>query len=123
MNTLDDVLNEFKPTVDLGGAKSPSDKLLKRLRDVNAANSKYFIICVAMVVAMFVAALSLIFLRMSDSTTATLVAGAFGLSVAGMVRMMLRLWREKVATDLLLELSNDPAVLRSVIDTLATRLK
>jgi hypothetical protein len=51
-------------------------------------------------------------------------ASVFGVSVVGMIRMMLSFWREKVATELIVELSElDDDVMRKVAAKLLARMR
>lgn len=64
----------------------------------------------------FLTGMGLILFALSSRSATAAVGAAFGISIIGMIRTMLSLWREKVATEMLIELSElDEAILRRVV--------
>lgn len=107
-------LEDYVDTVTLG-ASNKKIQLREALERVRARNERYFVASAAFLVVMFVAAIAIIVSHATDTKTWTLTSAVFGMSLAGMARMMLGLWREKVTIDLLIELAgHDDAVLRDV---------
>jgi hypothetical protein len=101
------------------------ERLSEELRSVGRANEHYFALCVVMILALFLAALWVI---IRYAATPDAVRGAFvcfGLSVAALIRVMIGLWREKVATELAVALVGalDQETTRSIIEVLLKRLR
>ena len=118
-----DALGDYVDTVTLG-ASNKKALLREALDRIRTRNEAYFSVCVGFVVVMFVTAISLIVLHSRQTAAWTATSAVFGISLAGMVRMMLGFWREKVATDMLLELSGlDDAILKDVSRVLLRRLR
>lgn len=100
------------------------DKLAGKLREIVARNNAVFGFCVAMVIIPFVVQLWVALAYASEPQLVKAIGGAFGISAAGLIFQMIKLWREKVATELLLELlpTLDTAVFKTVIAVLVRRL-
>jgi hypothetical protein len=122
MVALKRALSDYVDEVVAGG--SPRTEALRRqLRTVQRHNARYFSLVVLMLAAMFVTGMGVVVSGASQQATIP-VAAVLGISVLGMVKMMLALWREKVATELLIELSElDDGVLRQVVARLLERLR
>lgn len=101
------------------------DELSGRLRQIAARNNVTFVLCVAMVLVLFAIQLWVALYSVSQPQFVKFVGGAFGISAAGLVFQMVKLWREKVTTELLLELlpNLDASVFRTVISVLMRRLR
>ncbi|AUX41095.1 uncharacterized protein SOCE26_025000 [Sorangium cellulosum] len=127
MKRLRSVLALYVEPIHLGDAeRAPLDveRLREQLRQVGRTSEAYFAVCVVMLMVLFVAALWAA-LRATEGTGFVKEAFAgLGVSMFGLIRAMLGLWREKVATDVLLTLaaSLDSDTLRSVIAVLLKRL-
>jgi hypothetical protein len=102
-------------TVKFGTGADPRRALSKRLREISRANALYFNVATGMLVLSFVVALILVSLHAGDKQATEITLGGFGTSVAGMVWMMLRFWREKTRTEMLMTLIElEPTILRDV---------
>jgi uncharacterized membrane protein YjjP (DUF1212 family) len=122
MKSLQRALSDFVNEVTAGGPRS--EALRKQLRDIQHRNTSYFVIPVVMLTVSFAAAMTLIIGGVGKTTGTAAIASLFGLSVIGMIRLMLSFWREKVATELMIELSElDDEVLRKVTARLLARMK
>lgn len=127
MKRLRAVLASFVDSIHLGDpAPAPLeiDRLREQLRRVSRANEHYFGVCVVMLMVMFVGALWVTLRYTSDAGAVKIAFAAFGVMMIGMMRVMLGLWREKVATDVLLALAGslEGDHLRSIIAVLLKRL-
>ncbi|WP_394820642.1 hypothetical protein [Pendulispora albinea] len=117
-----EALDDYVNTVTLGPANKKA-ALRESLDRVRKRNEVYFVLCAGFVVVMFVVAMVLIVRHAGEGSVWAATSVVFGASLAGMVRMMLGFWREKVTTDMLLELSVlDDAILKEVSRTLLERL-
>jgi hypothetical protein len=106
------------------GATSRTDALRERLREIHQQNKGYFLAPVLMLAATFVVAMGLIIYGATGTNRAVVIASAFGISVISMIRLMLSFWREKVATELLVELSElDDDVLKKMSAKLLAKMK
>lgn len=115
---LSDYVNEV-----VAGAAPRTAEFMARLRAINQRNAVYFTATAAMLAIAFVVATSLVVFGAAGRTTAIAVLSVFGISIIGMVRTMLSLWREKSAIELLIELSElDDDILRKVVAKLLRRL-
>jgi hypothetical protein len=123
MDELRHAMHDYVNEVTLGAAPR-TDELRRRLREIQAHNTRYFVLPVAMLAALFVAALVLSVHHASAATTTAAISTGFGISVVVMIRWMLSFWREKVATELMIELSElDEGTLRKVVARLLKRMK
>lgn len=122
MKRLRATLGAYAEPIQLGEGTPPSvipvDKLRKELQAVIRTNTNYFLVCVAMTLGLYIAALWVVFDNLDDKGTLQIAFAMFGLSLAGMVRMMIGLWREKVATETLLTFVGavDDKFLKSIIE-------
>lgn len=125
MTTLRSALADYVDGAFAGGAGSARTRaLVKRLGEIQRRNTRYFSLAVAMLAVTFLASMGLILFGLSSRSSTMTVASVFGISVIGMIRMMLALWREKVATEMLVELSElDESLLRKVAAKLYARMK
>jgi hypothetical protein len=138
MASLQTILTEYRsaagslPTFD-GGTKAtiaPSriidrESLKSQLEAVEKRNQVYFQICFGVVVVLFVASLGIICLNVySGAGMKALLTFIQGVA-ALLVGWMLKLWREKNNTELLLSLAlyTEGDALQRVIDLLADGLK
>jgi hypothetical protein len=131
MKKLQSVLSKYTQAnlADLGGAKakaSPLDleKLGPQLQEVVRRNNIFFVLCVAMILVLFAANITIVLLHHDNLKLVAGTSGIFGISAAGLIVLMTKLWREKVATELVLGLlpALEPAIFRTVITTLIHRL-
>jgi hypothetical protein len=115
MDSIQETLREFVTSSTALGPSKGRKHMLERLRKINAANARYFNMAAVMLVAAFVVALYIIYRHGGDKVAGEAVVGTFGATTTGMTWMMLRFWREKVRTEMLIELGDlDPGILREV---------
>src|SRR4051812_22671544 len=88
----------------VGGQSTRTDVLRNQLRAIQRRNALYFNAAVAMLVVMFLTAMGIAVSGALQQATIP-IASILGISAVGMVKLMLTLWREKVATEMLVELS------------------
>jgi hypothetical protein len=132
---LENIGGAALPKDSLGGDDTPKrqetsepvinkDKLQRDLKAVNKDNSRYFLICVIMVLILFLVSVGIVLTNLNKPDVIKLVLGAFGVSSAGLITMMIKLWREKSTVELLilLAISMDTDTLKTVIGVLAKRL-
>jgi hypothetical protein len=100
------------------------DKLKHDLSAVNKANNRYFLVCVAMVVLLFLVSVGVILTNLNRPEIIKVVMSAFGISSAGLITVMIKLWREKSNIELLLLLAinMDTDTLKTVVTMLVNRL-
>src|SRR5262245_22059674 len=107
MKKLRAVLVSYGHDIQLGDHE-PTPLAVERLKGelgaVSRANEHFFAVCVVRILALFLAALWAIIRYAANPDAVRIAFGAFGLSVAWMIRVMIGLWREKVATDMALAL-------------------
>jgi protein-S-isoprenylcysteine O-methyltransferase Ste14 len=123
MNALRQAMHDYVNEVTLGPAPR-TDELRRRLREIHAHNTRYFALPVVMLAALFTVALVLSIRHASATTSTAAIAIGFGILVIAMIRLMLSFWREKLATELMIELSElDEDALRKVVARLLKRMK
>lgn len=99
------------------------ENLRKDLDKIKNDNSRYFMICVLMVIILFIASLIVVLTNLERPTLITAVQTGFGISTAGLIWLMIKLWREKTSTEFLLALAIvDGETLKTVVDALAARM-
>jgi hypothetical protein len=122
MTELQRAMSDYVDEITLGPAPR-TEELRRRLREIQAHNTRYFLIPLVMLAVTFVVAIVLIIHYAAATTATTAISTGFGISVVAMIRLMLSFWREKVATELMVELSElDDDVLRKVVARLLTRM-
>lgn len=107
----------------VAGESSRTDALRTQLQAIQQRNARYFNLAVVLLVLI---SLTTTATMASDALrrTAIPVGAALVISAVGMVRVMLGLWREKVATEMLIALSElDDGVLRQIVATLLRRIR
>ena len=124
MTALRLALSEYVDEVTAGAASARTEELRRRLRQIQHRNQRYFNLAVGMLAVTFLAATGVILLALSSKATTAAIASGFGISIIGMIRVMLSLWREKVATEMLIELSElDEAILKKIVARLLGRMR
>jgi hypothetical protein len=100
------------------------EKLRRDLSAVSKNNTKYFVVCVIMVLVLFIVSIVVVLTNLSNPDIIKVVMAAFGISCAGLITMMIRLWREKSNTELLiiLAINMDLDTLKAVVAVLAKKL-
>jgi hypothetical protein len=101
------------------------DKLREELHQTVRRNNWLFAVCIVLAIVLFGVQLWVALTYMTQPNVVKAIAGIFGISAAGLVTQMIKLWQEKLATELLLGLLPvlDSAVLTTVINALVKRLK
>jgi hypothetical protein len=96
------------------------DVLRRDLQRVIRSNETYFRICVGLLLLLFAGACLFVYKSLVDPKNIAIVFSCTGVSVMGVVTQMIRLWKEKVNSDLLLTLVGtlSPAELKKVVDSL-----
>jgi hypothetical protein len=85
----------------MGGTRTKHD-LAVRLMELSKADAAYLKLCAGMLVALFAVSLVLTLLCRSNAAFLAAVSAFTGATVFGSIKAMSDLWREKVATDVLL---------------------
>lgn len=87
-------------------------------------NDRYFKICVMMIVLLFVVSVGVVLGNLSRPDWIKIALTGFGVSSAGLITVMINLWRTKSNTEVLLILvpNVDSDTLKTVIGILAKRL-
>jgi hypothetical protein len=123
MKNLRTVLKPYTRQIVLGEpdpATGPSLAVLRgRLEKILDDNRVYFRLCVILTVTLFVAALAIVLVKLSQPGVIQVVFAALTAVTSGAIYMMRSLWREKVATEILLALTDafEGEALRTVVDT------
>jgi D-alanyl-lipoteichoic acid acyltransferase DltB (MBOAT superfamily) len=107
-----------------GGAElkaEDADAILRQdIHNVIQSDSKYFNLCIGMLVLLFIVAISLVLFNLSHPGNVTAIFSATGVSFAFLLKQMTALWREKshaeVAYSLAIRLP--PEDLKAVISVL-----
>lgn len=115
--TIVHVAPEQPPAID-------REALRRDLARVVKSNQSGFVVCVAMLIILFLATLSLVIFNFDKPGLVKAAVSALGVSSAGVVTMMIKLWRNKSNTEMLmiLAISMDAQTMRTVIEILAKRL-
>lgn len=142
MTSLKSLLQQFSDTsaavsVQLGSDETLADekrhvgrqeidrKALRRdLSRVKRENNRYFVVCAAMVVVLFIISVSLVITNLQNAAVVKIVLSGFGVSAAGLITVMTKLWRVKNNTELLLILAinTDSETIKAVVNILAKAL-
>jgi hypothetical protein len=90
------------------------------LKAVSDQNRVFFLVCVGMVLAIFVGACTVAVRYIPDPTFVKEVFAAAGVSLTGLVAQMLKLWKEKVRSDMVLVLARNlsPKDIRGILEVL-----
>lgn len=122
------LLNAYLEPIQAGPGDSgvvPIEQLREQLESLRRENNSYFGLCVAMVLALFLAAVWLTLTYRSEMSVVGSTFAGLGISATGAVVLMTRLWREKVAIDFLLTFSTalTPDLMKTIIAVFARRLR
>jgi hypothetical protein len=109
----------------LGGRKTrsiDSEHLRKDLTQIIRGNNGIFITCVVMILFLFGIP---VWIALTQPQLIKAGVGVFGVTAGGLIVQMISLWREKVATELVLGLIRDmdPSHLETVISALVKKMK
>lgn len=103
---------------------SPSPEQLKMLhhdlRRISKSNEIYFQVCVVILIALFIGVCIFAYRSIEEPRRVALAFSATGVSIMGLFTQMVRLWKEKVNSDLLLALAGNlsAADMKKVVDTI-----
>src|SRR5215475_10979385 len=108
MKKLRALLTQYSEAPKLGdaeeGRKLDVEKLRDDVRHLGDQNRIYFLICFLLLVLLFVGAAALVVFSLGDPGRVKAILAASGVSFFGITTQMLKLWKEKVASDLTLTL-------------------
>jgi hypothetical protein len=113
-----------------GVKREPAPEVVDRvalradLLAVRRSNNTWFAIGVVLLVILFLATLGIVIAYINRPTVVTSALSALGISSAGLVTLMFRMWGTKSRTEYMLILASnmDAATLKSIIDLLASKL-
>lgn len=128
MNKLRTILQPYARSVALGDPGGPGPSLAElrvRLDRVVRDNAIYLWICFAFTGLLFVVAMIVVLTNLNQPGLVQIAFAAVTATTGGAVYMMRALWREKVATEILMALCDafDGDALRTVVDTFVRRLR
>jgi len=88
-----------------------------QLAAISSTNAAYFKICVGLLLVLFAGACWLVARTVSQPNQAAAVFAATGVSFMGIFAKMVRLWKDKVNSDLIISLAGSlkPADLRTIV--------
>jgi hypothetical protein len=143
MKLFETVLKEYSDpdvvtTIRLGADETQAESPVRRparvidrkairqdLESVKKDNNHYFLVCVSMIILLFIVCIVLVIMNARNSTVITVVMSGFGISAAGLIKLMTSLWRSKSNTELLLALAvnTDKETLTNVVNILANGIQ
>jgi hypothetical protein len=130
MRSLRTALQPFRDTdtAPLGATKPRPlnrEKLQQALAEVGRVNTRFFLVCVLMIVLLFAATVGVVLTSLDRPGVVQVALAAFGVSAAGLIRWMIALWREKNRTEvvLLLAVNMDDETLKTIVNLMAGSLK
>lgn len=128
MNKLRRTLEPYLNTVSLGEPGVPGPSLVElrsRLDKIVRDNGYYLWICCGFTVVLFLVAMIVVLMNMDQPGLIQIAFAAVTATTGGAIYTMRSLWREKVATEILLALCDafDGDALRTVVDTFVRRLR
>jgi hypothetical protein len=99
--------------------------LQEHLRAVSSGNALYFRICFALLLVLFSGACVLVLNSLHNPNQVAIIFGITGVSFMGIFRQMVKLWKDKVNSDMLLVLAGSMKKddLRSIVQVLVDRYK
>lgn len=125
MKKVKKLLSAYTSTIKMGES-DPIDieKIKSELSNISKSNRVYFNICVGMYLILFFISVTIILTNLPNIKLLTGLIGVLGISVAGIIKQMISLWREKSHVDLLYILTGTlkADVIKSVFQILAKRL-
>lgn len=127
MRKLQALLRNYSSPVVAGdsGSRLQMTALRSDLSRLRAESTSWFALCVVVFLAIFLGQTGLLLLDVVGPGAAAGTTAATGASLVGLAMMIFRLWREKVAIDLLMVLlvALDEDAVRSIVDVLARKLR
>lgn len=119
--TFKSILKRYSVGARFGAATINVEELRKDLRQVSARNNVYLWVYLAMVVALFVIFVRYVQSTPGDAVKVGVASTALGGSATGIAALILKVWREKTRTEMLLALAinlRDGAMLRAIMRSL-----
>ncbi|HKV91282.1 MAG TPA: hypothetical protein VJW20_01905 [Candidatus Angelobacter sp.] len=115
----------FKPEGTPPLAAREADQLRSEMRAILERNKIFFVIAFSLVVAVFIGLCIFIVSSLGDPAGIKKAMTAAGITIFGPIGWMLKLWKEKVATDLTLALVSNlkSEDIRPVLGILLRKLK
>jgi hypothetical protein len=112
MKTLREVLAQYSAPLIMGEQEASSstmpqadhDALRRDLQAISTTNKKYFLVCVLMLVVLFSGSCVLVFYNLQNPGLLKSLFAVTGVSFLGVFTQMVRLWKEKVSSDIILVL-------------------
>jgi hypothetical protein len=137
MSDLYQVLAKYSVQAPRFGAKDPSDAgaspelqttnddLRRDLKSISDKNRSLFLICVAMVLVLFIGSCWLVLKYLQNPSFIKSVFAVTGISFLGLLSQMVRLWKGKVISDMILVLAGSlkPGDIRPLLEILLRSLK
>ena len=127
MRALSHILERFAKPVALGPDVVDERQLAAlrgHLEALSRSNDVYFKLCVAMTVGLFGAAATAVAVQPWADEHAAILIGALLMCTCGAIVLMRSLWREKVASDLLIGIVDafEGEAVRTLVDVCLRRL-
>jgi hypothetical protein len=100
------------------------EALRQDLAKIRDENKRWFAVCAAMVVVLFIVSIVMTVVHVGEPATIKTILSAFGVSTAGLIVMMFRFWRTKSYSEMLVLLAAnmDAVTMRSVVEVLIKKL-
>lgn len=121
----DETDNEEKPERKrVKRADIDKANLRKDLEAVKRDNGRYFVVCVVMIGLLFITSIIVVLTNLANPDIIKGAMAAFGISTAGLITLMIKLWRTKSNTEILilLAINMDAETIKTVIGILAKRV-
>lgn len=121
----DETGNEEKPERKrVKRADIDKANLRKDLEAVKRDNGRYFVVCVVMIGLLFITSIIVVLTNLANPDIIKGAMAAFGISTAGLITLMIKLWRTKSNTEMLilLAINMDAETIKTVIGILAKRV-
>jgi hypothetical protein len=106
MSSLNQIFSELQ-RMPLGDEPDRRQKVRSELLKARSRNERYFIIAVVLLIIFFVTSWVIVFLMRDNPNALGILCGTLGGSVFGCVWAMVRLWQQKMASDIIIVLLED----------------
>lgn len=128
MTKLRAALQDYKQRVTLGDGNAPmppANELRARLQQIIRQSSVYLWICVALVVILFAIAMIVVLANLGQPVVVQVVFAGITGSTTGAIYFMRSLWREKVATEIVIAFSDafEGEALRTILEVFIHQLR
>ena len=129
MKNYRDALSRFAAT-DLGGGaedhpqKASAEEVLRKdILDVMRSDTKYFNLCVAILIVLFIGSILVVLINLNHPATITAIFAATGISYGYLLNQITGLWREKSHAEVAYTLARNlpPQDLKAVISVLLAK--